>query len=141
MIYIVTGENQTGKTTNLFRWLKGKEGILGILAPTLINKKQLYSILSDSTKQLEDNQDVVYEWGKQEIEKAIQSETITTMIVDGISELELEGKGFEPIITQLISQQQEQKFTNLILVLPQNILLQAIEYFQLDNHKCKMGMP
>jgi nucleoside-triphosphatase THEP1 len=52
-IIILTGEIQSGKTTALFRWIKERKNIAGILTPVVNSKRFFYSIPGTEYYQME----------------------------------------------------------------------------------------
>ena len=52
-IYLLTGAVQTGKTTSLMQWCKGKKNVSGILAPVINAKRMFLDIGSEEVFAME----------------------------------------------------------------------------------------
>lgn len=145
-IFILTGQIQSGKTSRLTDWISTKTNCGGVLSPVINGKRYLVSISGQTSKLLEASPDKtntvkigknifsvpVMEWGKNEIRSAwLQNKE--WIIVDEVGPLELAGKGFEPEITKLIQNKKTGSGPNIILVIRQKILEQALQYLNIST--------
>lgn len=146
-IYILSKPIQSGKTTLLYAWCKQQTAVGGILTPDVNGKRVLYDIANKQyhTFQLSDDEVGLkigrftfsskgFELGKSCINASTQ-QGLTWTIIDEVGRLEINQKqGFEPTITEIIewfkhtSTQQ-----NLVLVIRDYLLLEAIKHYQLQN--------
>lgn len=147
-IYIYTGKIKSGKTTNLFRWCIGKTSIGGVLQPVIDGKRFFYSIRNKELIQLEPfndlNKDTI-QIGKYNFlikgfdkAKAILKEdfqqNLDWLIIDEFGPLEIDGKGLEPVITEILISKENFK-GNLLVVIRENLLDMFLEKYKLkDNY-------
>lgn len=146
MIYLLTGPVQTGKTTRLMQWLVNQPNAAGILAPVLDGKRYVQNIRSGETKLLEATgrtgeenvpvgrfvfSEVVFAWARNELLTAINIQ-LDWLVIDEIGKLELTGKGLEPAVSQAL--QTVPAATNIILVIRDTLLSQAIHHYRLTDY-------
>lgn len=147
-IYIYTGKIKSGKTTNLFRWCIGKTSIGGVLQPVIDGKRFFYSIRNKELIQLEPFNDLdkdTIQIGKYNFlikgfdkAKAILKEdfqqNLDWLIIDEFGPLEIDGKGLEPVITEILISKENFK-GNLLVVIRENLLDMFLEKCKLkDNY-------
>ncbi len=150
-IIIVTGKIRSGKTTELFRWISNRLNIGGILQPIIENRRFFYSIRDKSIIQLEISQQESEKLSEKEIIKlgnyvflrsAFEKvknilhrdfeQKVDYLIIDEIGPLELEGLGFEPLITEIVSMRENYP-CRLIFVVRENLLDAVVTKYQIQN--------
>jgi nucleoside-triphosphatase THEP1 len=146
-ILIYTGPVQSGKSSRLLTFVKGRKDIGGILSPLIEGKKYLFDISSFESKLLEADSDdreddiivigryqlkkKVFDWGRDILKKASE-ENHTFLIIDEIGQLEFEGKGLSPIADEIISKY----FTyspKILLVVRESLVGKFLEYYKLNH--------
>lgn len=147
-IYIYTGKIKSGKTTNLFRWCIGKTSIGGVLQPVIDGKRFFYSIRNKELIQLEPfndfNKDTIqigkYNFLIKGFNKAKATliedfqQDLDWLIIDEFGPLEFDGKGLEPVITEILISKENFK-GNLLVVIRENLLDMFLEKYKLkDNY-------
>lgn len=145
-IYIYTGKIKSGKTTNLFRWCIGKSSIGGVLQPVIDGKRFFYSIRNKELIQLESFNDLdkdTIQIGKYNFlikgfdkAKAILKEdfqqNLDWLIIDEFGPLEIDGKGLEPVITEILISKENFK-GNILVVVRENLLDMFLEKYKLKD--------
>lgn len=145
-IYIYTGKIKSGKTTNLFRWCIGKSSIGGVLQPVIDRKRFFYSIRNKELIQLESFNDLdkdTIQIGKYNFlikgfdkAKAILKEdfqqNLDWLIIDEFGPLEIDGKGLEPVITEILISKENFK-GNILVVVRENLLDMFLEKYKLKD--------
>lgn len=152
-LFVLSGPIRTGKTTSLQQWLRPQKNVRGILSPVKDNKRFLLSIPSGETKLLNaddatpvekiisvgrhsfDNR--VFEWGKEIIAKSLESEP-EWLIVDEIGPLELDGKGFEPVITHILSNKSFYPKVNFLFIVRDSLTDEFYNHYRLDKKYVEM---
>ncbi|MCU0422462.1 MAG: NTP transferase domain-containing protein [Bacteroidia bacterium] len=146
-IYILSEPIQSGKTTLLMDWCTKQTSIAGILTPDVNGARMLYDIHSKRyfPFQLSANETGInigrfifseqsFNHARIIIEEAITQEN-NWIVLDEIGRLEIDQfSGFEPQVTQTIKQfQKHSGSTQLLLVIRDYLLLQAIQHYQLHD--------
>lgn len=148
-IFILSAPIRSGKTTALMEfWEMGHLSFDGFIAPEIDEKRKL--IFLDSEEEipfeLEDNSNDEYteigpfkfytsafEKVRSEIKK-LKSSTCKLIIIDEIGYLELDGKGYEPELTEYINFFKEKSDPQiLILVVRHSLLNTVIDRYRLDD--------
>ncbi len=150
MIYLLTGDRQSGKTTNLFNWIKNqKKSISGVLSPIENSKRCFYSISKDKDFPFSviDNtfkDDEVLKIGKyvfykkafnmavDEIEEGIKLNS-DYIIIDEIGPLELQKKGFYNITKKCINISRSDDRFHFIFVIRGFLLDEILEFFNINK--------
>ncbi len=143
-IYIVKGPIHSGKTTNLKLWLKAKDDVFGVFSPVINGIRYFENAATGNqfTMEAEAYEMDVLQVGKYTFSKsafkraeAILSDAIQKhqgwVIVDEIGPLELKGKGLSAVTKRLL--EENKSALQVILVIRESILLEAIQYFEIDN--------
>ncbi|WP_178983317.1 nucleoside-triphosphatase [Winogradskyella helgolandensis] len=140
MIYILTGEIRSGKTTALSEWCKNRNDVDGLLCPDNAEGKRYFlKVKSKNEFELEtelDTEDIIkignFKFLKSAFDKANEflisahSETKTTyLIIDELGKLELKNEGLHWSAERLIPNCLNDKNKHLILVV-RNYLVEAI---------------
>lgn len=147
MIYVLTGEIRTGKTTRLIKWLESKNNCDGIVSPVLNDKRYLQRISSKELRLLEadaqtDKNEIInigrynfnksiFKWGREILEELSRS-NVDWLIIDEVGPLELKGNGFEPVAGKLINIYKSKK-ENLLLVVRKPMFDLFLQHYNLDK--------
>jgi nucleoside-triphosphatase len=137
-IIILACEKHSGKTTALLQWIKDKENIAGILSPVVNEERMFYNITNGEyfTMLAAANEETLlvgkYAFSKTAFDKAnalLQETKNKFVIIDEIGPLELMGKGFADTLKNIL---QEKSYTNLLLVVRNELVDDMVEYFSID---------
>jgi nucleoside-triphosphatase THEP1 len=148
-IHILTGPVQSEKTTRLFNWVQTQRSCAGILSPIIDNRRHLFSILANVSRCLEvhDNHSMngntvsigqyqfseqIFIWAREQLKQAAQARK-KWLIIDEIGPLELDGKGLEPAVSQILKYYHRSEENQLIVVVRDRILENVITYYQLQG--------
>ncbi len=149
-IFILSKPIQSGKTTSLMEWCKGKNNVTGILTPDIEGSRKLYDIINKTYIDFEAKQPFTdtnivsigkYNFLEHVFEKAQQIILNQTdsdfLIIDEIGRLELnQSKGLEPALGIIIKKYLNKEISsNLILVIRDYLLEECIEKYQLQEAK------
>ncbi len=146
-IKIFTGPTNSGKTTRLMLWAASQKNIDGIFQPLIEGKRCIYHMGSRTLKLLEsvdssaetsivkvgkyNFNNYVFDWAK-DILKKIIIEKLDWLIIDEVGSLELDGKGLEPVISEIINYK---KFDgNIVFVVRKSLIKKFIDRFKLGNY-------
>jgi len=143
-LLIFTGPVKSGKTTELMHWALTKKNIDGIFQPIIEEKRFLYHITSKTLKQFEADKKInvveignykllqeSFDWAKNILMRALE-QPLDYLIIDEVGPLELEGKGLEPTITELL--RNEKKFLGkIIFVVRESLLDKFIQHYKLET--------
>ena len=147
-IKIFTGPTTSGKTTRLMNWASTQKNIDGIFQPVVENKRFIYHMGSRTLKLLEANEsntsdkiveigkykfsNTTFEWAKDVLLKSF-NEKLNWLIIDEVGQLEILGKGLEPVIGKIIKGYD--KFSgNIVFVVKESLLKKFKEKFKLQNN-------
>lgn len=147
--YILSGTVHSGKTSRLLRWIEGRSGICGILAPVIEGKRHLMRVDTQEARRVEllDTETGyqpewrigkyvfskdVFLWGQQVLEQGCRDET-EWMIIDEIGLLELDGKGLEPAVTNILKRQAPILPGKIILVVRESLRLKVVQHYNLES--------
>ncbi len=145
MIFIITGDIQTGKTTTLFEHTKSLNNCGGFLCPTVNGKRHFYNLDTQVSLQFElgsTNENSI-EVGRFIFDKnafSLSSEWalnhyktnhIHNIVIDEIGKLELRKDGFYDLTKKLVSLDWTNK--NLILVIRYFLLNEIIQFFKIPD--------
>ena len=146
-IYIFSRAIRTGKTTELFDWLKDKSDATGFLTPDVDERRKLFDISTKNYYDLElqpgTNEETI-EIGKFLFSKKVfdtakkiisSSDKKEWLIIDEAGKLEIEqDKGLEPELSELIkSYRTGLKKGKLLLVIRDSLLEKAIIKYELHK--------
>ena len=145
-IFILSGEVGVGKTTALLKWIKDKHAD-GILAPVINNKRHLLHISSNQSKLLEveienENKKIVtvgkylfdveiFNWARKKLVESFNAKP-EWLVVDEIGPLELNGKGLEPAVTEIINQIKIHSKIKIIFVVRKNLFNNFLNHYNLE---------
>lgn len=147
-VYILTGSVQSGKTTKLLEWAKGRLDICGFLMPDIDGRRHYYQIEKQLAIPFETNDDTVdeivkigrftfyqdtFDVAKNWLNHAnLMGEN--WIIIDEIGKLELNNEGFEPefsIFLQNLKRISHDK--SLIIVVREGLLDQVVRHYNLED--------
>lgn len=140
----MTGPVHTGKTTRLMQWSMAQVNIDGIFQPLVDGKRFIYHISSKTLKNLETNQNnnvteigkykfsnETFEWAQNKLLEASQK-NLDWLIIDEIGPLELNNRGLEPVVKEILFNS-ENSNTKILCVVRDSILEKFIEHYGLNG--------
>lgn len=147
MIYIFSGDIQSGKTTQLLQWCREKKTVAGILTPVVNEKRYFLNIRGGEKVAMEaaaGEKDVqaigrfvfssgAFAWAEKVLGDAMNTDA-EIIVVDEIGPLELQGKGFHNILQHLL----QSKIKRLLLVVRSTKLEEVITAYDLHQHTIKI---
>lgn len=150
MVYLLTGQVASGKSTSLLEWAKCHSSVAGIIQYARGGERYIFSITSAEERMLSVDYSVdgqyfieigkyrfslkTLKWAGEEIEKSIFIKP-RFLIIDEYGKLELEGKGLEPHISNAVEKLQRNEFTDLIIVIRDFLIEKAISSLHLTDFK------
>lgn len=145
MIYLLSGDIRTGKTTAISEWIMGRNNVGGFLSPDEGQLRVLKNIVNqdiipfevERPTKLEVTQigkfnfytsafDVAAEW----VWKHIQIDSKKIIIIDEIGKLELKNKGFHSFFNELLKVSNQ---LTLIVLVRSSLLEEVIEKYNLQE--------
>lgn len=151
-IHILSGPVQSGKTSGLKAWCAKQPDVAGILTPDIQGSRMLYDIGKQEYSVFEvggDYEGEVVETGrfrfaadafenaKKVLCDALQAEP-PWLVVDEFGKLELKGAGLEPLISRLVGLYQEDGKGDLLIVIRDYLLEDALRYLSLEKDEVRM---
>jgi nucleoside-triphosphatase len=151
MIYILTGDIRTGKTSALLDWCKNRNDVDGVLCPDddkgkryflNIKSKETYA-LAAHTDTKEDNIISIgpFQFLKSSFENANQylihvneKRDCLYLVVDELGKLELKNIGLDDSAKSIIIQHEKDKSRHLILVVRESLLNEIIEHYNITQY-------
>lgn len=152
MIYILSGNIETGKTTSLLKWTEGRNDVLGILTPGNedgirclldVNTKEFFEMQTDS-----ETADVIvgryrflktaFETGNNIIKTALKNNKSGYIIIDELGKLELQSEGFHESASLAITETINNTNLHLILIIRTTLLLKVIEKYDITDYQSIM---
>ena len=149
LIYILAGEINSGKTTAIRNWAEGREHVFGILSPKIIGKRIFQNIATGEQFEMEALANELqclqigrYQFSQKAFDKAslILLDSLQKskgwLVVDEVGPLELQGKGFFKVITEIVANTD----INLkkLLVIRTSSLKEMISFFKIKDYKILM---
>ena len=139
-IYLLTGAVQTGKTTSLMQWCKGKKNVSGILAPVINAKRMFLDIGSEEVFAMEADEaeiDVLkvgrFAFSASAFEKAkniiAESKNCNYLVIDEVGPLELREEGLFTAIQQVLQNQA----SHIVLVIREGLIDKVTAFFHIKN--------
>lgn len=146
MIFILSGNIETGKTSALLKWTQGRSDVFGVLSPR--NENGIRYILDINTKEcfemeadLDQTHVVLvgryqffksaFKVGNESIAKAVKNNKSGYIIIDELGKLELVSKGFYESSLLAIAETVNNKNLHLILIIRTSLLQEIIEKFKI----------
>lgn len=152
MVYLLTGDIQTGKSYALNEWIKGKPHAVGLLS--LINKEGKRYFLDIRNKvtfsmhanenESEDNKVYVgrfiflksaFKRANNVIKFEVQQTDYTYLIVDELGKLELQQQGLFHSTYNLLKMFEDKTDKHLILVVRSSLLENVIDNYHIKPHQ------
>lgn len=148
-IFVYSGPLHSGKTTRLEQWIKKTPAVDGILTPVIKDKRHIKFIKTGEMYQLEtDSQDAAffqqigkYKFRTDVFQKArkflinLIDNTPAWIVIDEIGFLELDGHGFEPVVSELIHKLDSAKDVHILIVVRDYLKEKVMDYYKLDANK------
>ncbi|QOW11830.1 hypothetical protein Q73A0000_16420 [Kaistella flava (ex Peng et al. 2021)] len=150
MIYILSGNIETGKTSALLKWTEARNDVFGILTPR--NKNGIRYLLDVNTKEsFEMETDLkmadavtvgryrflksAFEKGNEIIKKALVNNKSGYIIIDELGKLELKSKGFHESALLAIPETINNDDLHLILIIRTTLLLDIIIKYKITDYQ------
>ena len=146
-IHVLTGPVHTGKTTRLMQWASSQKNIDGIFQPIIDEKRFIYNIASRTLKMLESSSNStdekvikignyrfskdVFLWAQNALLNSLDK-NLEWLIIDEIGPLELEGKGLEPAVSIILSEDEKYE-GNILCVVRDPMLEKFVEHYGLKG--------
>jgi nucleoside-triphosphatase THEP1 len=145
-IFLLSGPVHSGKTSRLMRWIAGRHGIDGILAPVIDGKRYLQHIGSGELKLLDicglaeskhiesiathrfDHE--VFVWAQQALVSCMK-QPLQWLLIDEIGPLELHGGGLEPAAGHVIKHFLKVADVRILLVVRDSLREAALKHYQI----------
>ena len=151
MIYILTGDIRTGKTTTLLNWCKNRSDVDGVLCPDddkgkryflNIRSKETYALAANSeTKDYNIISIGPFQFLKSSFQKAndylLQSNAqrdCSYLVIDELGKLELKNIGLHDTAKSIITQHENSKSNHLILVVRESLLNDIITHYNISEY-------
>jgi nucleoside-triphosphatase THEP1 len=145
-IFILSGPIQSGKTTTLINWVKGRSDVSGILTP-VINGKRFFmdagsrEIFAMEAEQGESNVLRVgkYIFSASAFERAnrildqASKQKEGLVIIDEVGPLELKGEGFSDMLKKILNGGNEK--LKIILVIRESLVKDVLTIFRIENYQ------
>lgn len=152
MVYILTGDTESGKSYALNEWIKDKTNVAGLLSLNNdIGKRFFLDIRSKETFSMHPNANEIEEnkvyvgrfiFLKSSFERAnkiIQFETLQKdyeyLIIDELGRLELKHKGLYQSTNNLLNRFEGQADKHLILVVRSALLENIVDFYHIKPHQ------
>ncbi len=152
-IYLLTGEINSGKTTELTEWIKSKANCSGILQPKIENRRYLLDIETNKIKPLDASaltpadkivkvgkynfDRTTFDWAKK-ILRENPNNNPEWIIIDEFGKLELMNKGLEPAVSQLIKLASDSEKFKLLIVIRNYLAQQFLNKFDAHKNRIKI---
>jgi nucleoside-triphosphatase THEP1 len=143
-VYLYTGPVKSGKSGRLFNWAKTKVDVSGILSLMINDKKHLYSISQKQSKCLEIDSDNairigryrfdpdVFGWARKQLAADLKTNP-KILIIDEVGPLEINGKGLEPAVLNVLGLAKEIPGLILVLVVRETMVAEVQDFFKLEQ--------
>ncbi|MFP4845087.1 nucleoside-triphosphatase [Winogradskyella sp. PE311] len=150
MIYILTGNIRTGKTTALLNWAENRNDVDGLLCPDNENGKRYFlkvKSLKNIQLEVENESEETIAIGRFNFLKSAFDEANKFLInlnfkkesryiiIDELGKLELKNEGLHKATDYLISKHKNHSKQSLILVVRLSLLQEVLKHFQITNYK------
>lgn len=150
MIYILTGNIRSGKTTTLLNWSKNRKDVDGLLCPDNSNGKRYFQKLKTQEKfqlEMEDSdKDNLISVGKFRFLKsafenanqyliACSKENPNYLVFDELGKLELKNQGLHEAAKVLVKNHESTSISHLILVVRTSLVEQILKHYNIQNYE------
>lgn len=152
-IYLFSGPVHTGKTTRLTGWINNKIDVDGILQPVINGKRYIKHISSGEIKLLEIIQNSAqknifsigdYKFSADVLEWA-QSQLLISfnrkpewLIIDEVGKLEMDNKGLEPAVSEIINNLNKGIDINLVFVVRDYLIPNFLKKYSLTKNDIRV---
>ena len=144
LVYILSGEKGSGKTTSLIKWSKGRKDVYGILTPVIEGQRFFMDVSTNRMFRMEAvSGEASYFIGRYKFSKTSFEEAIEVLrnnmnskgwlIIDEAGPLELRGEGFAGVIKDLLAINNPD--LNILLVVREGLTGDIIQYFHITDAK------
>lgn len=150
MIYILSGNIETGKTSALLKWTQGRSDVFGILTPR--DRNGIRYLLDANTKESFEMQtdlktadtitvgryrflNSAFKNGNEIIEKVLEKNKLGYAIIDELGKLELKSRGFHQSASLVIPKTMHSTDLHLILIIRTNLLVNIITQYKMSNYQ------
>ncbi|RKE98400.1 nucleoside-triphosphatase [Ichthyenterobacterium magnum] len=150
MIYILTGDIRTGKTTALLDWCNNRNDVDGLVCPDNEKGKRYFlKVKSKTTFPLEvdsgNDNDILsigpFQFLKSSFKKANEylinvndKKDYSYLIIDELGKLELKNKGLHDSAKRIIIQYKNNKSQHLILIVRESLLDAIIKHYNISEY-------
>jgi len=146
IIHILSGPVRSGKTSRLLLWIYHRSDVDGILAPVFNNQRYLLNIPAKTARLLDaaPKETLVvtvgnhrfaqrtFDWGNQVLQKALAASR-RWLVVDEIGLLELQGKGLDAAVQNILRRGTNTGQRHLVLVVRENLRQAVIAHYNLNE--------
>ncbi len=156
-IYFLSGPVQSGKSTRLSHWVSDKKNVDGILAPVIGGQRHLWHIASGETKCVQlpagewSDEEAwqigsyffsipVFLWAQKVLLKSSRQKP-DWLIIDEAGFLELDGKGLEPALTEILNLNPAGAPANIVLVVRERLVKRIAAHFKLNEKPRNFTFP
>lgn len=152
-IYLFPGPVHTGKTTRLTEWINNKNDVDGILQPLINGRRHIKHILSGETRLLEviqdfDQQNIisigdykfsadVFEWAQSQLLISFNRNP-EWIIIDEVGKLEMDNKGLEPAVSEIINNLNKDIDINLVFVVRDYLIPNFLKKYSLTKNDIRV---
>ncbi|SDS08008.1 NTPase [Formosa sp. Hel1_31_208] len=148
MIYILTGDINTGKSTALMKWIKGRPDVFGVLSPRddknhryFLNVKTHEAFAMETTSKDEDSIIVgpyhflktAFKKANSIIEEAAKQQTSGFIIIDELGKLELKTEGLHKSAVSAINRTKYEAQLHTILVVRTPLIETILKHYNITN--------
>ena len=149
MIYILTGEIESGKSSALLRWLDGRNYVYGILSPRK-NDGERYFLNVNTREEFrmeagpgEDNTIEVGRYRFLDSAFSRANQILGTVagkvgkgyiIIDEVGKLELRSEGLDGSVRTVLEHVGINKDLDVIIVVRMSLLKEILEYYSIENY-------
>ncbi len=150
-LHILSKPIHSGKTTELYKWAENSTDVAGVLTPDLNGVRMIYDLAAKKHFPFEIPQNTTvsniqaigrftfyqsaFDLVHIIIEEAFLKDS-NWLIIDEVGPLELQEKGFHPILKQIIPAYLGGiKKGNLVLVIRENLLKQVRDFYEIKGYE------
>ncbi|MBC3845280.1 hypothetical protein H8K90_02715 [Winogradskyella echinorum] len=153
MIYILTGNIRTGKTTALLEWVSGRTDIDGLLCPDGDNGKRYFLKIESQEKfelevESESEKTIAigpfqflksaFEEANKYLLEANERRDFKYLIIDELGKLELKNEGLNHAAEILIPQYVMNEYFHLIIVVRESLIEETLKHYNIFKYKIIM---
>ena len=150
MIYIVSGDIESGKSNFLLKWSENRKDVFGLLTPrTEFNIRYLLNVATkESFKMQADAEEIdviivgryrfletAFRKGNEILQEVLTNHKSGYIIIDEVGKLELQSRGFHKSVLSAIAKTINNKNLHLILVVRTSLLIEIIKNYNITNYQ------